>query len=211
MRVVCSVPSQSWLICMIFVSRHKSDGELSVSPMKCQWQLHSHICLMLNQLWRPMYTGPVSQKPWQWWAEGKHHWKTVAAFIKKYKMRAGGGGRTEAESEGRLPFTHFLKQLILLYWAWCKHFLRLQLWHVPACVIKGAFLPFSELKATSRAWLSFSASTSNMRQMPNRRSLHQSLLPQQTALMWRLNSQRYRRKHSLHFYAKLLNPYIVYN
>lgn len=92
---------------------------------------------------------------------------------------------------------HTSKGLALLYRAWWKHFLCLWLWHTLARVDKGAFLPSPGLKATSRAWLSFSASPSNMREMPSRRSLHQLLPPQQTASMWRLNSQRCWKKHSL--------------
>lgn len=84
--------------------------------------------------------------------------------------------------------------------------------HTLACGVNSAFLlTLPELKATSRAWLSFWASTSRTREMPSRRFLHQLLLSQQTVLTWRLHSQRCRRNIPyLHLYAQLLSPYIAH-
>lgn len=60
--------------------------------------------------------------------------------------------------------------------------------------LKRAFLPFLALKGIFRAWLSSSASTRKTREVTRRKFLHQSLPPQKTASIWRLNSQRYPRE-----------------
>lgn len=126
------------------------------------------------------------------WASVEQRWRLYQGV---YKMWGGGRGAwAEEEGEKLLQIT--------LYRAWWEHFLCSQLWDILACVVKEAFffvcfLTLPELKASFQAWLFISASTSNMREMPSRRFLYQLLPPQQTASMWRLNSQRYWRKHLL--------------
>lgn len=62
---------------------------------------------------------------------------------------------------------------------------------------------FPEWRATSQAWLCFSASLSNMRQMSNRKWRRQLLLPQPTVLTWSSNSQRW-RSHLLYIHLFLM-------
>lgn len=114
-QVFCLKRLPSWLISCVW-SRHTWDGELNVSPMKCQWEVQLHICLVPSQHSRPKYTGPGSQRPWQRWAEGEPRWNKDAVCIKEELKK-----KVKHDFHSHFEATYFALQSIFCVYDYDTH------------------------------------------------------------------------------------------
>lgn len=179
------------------LSRCTWDGEPSVSPMKCQWRLLPHICPAPGQQSRPNYTGPRCQNAWPRWAKGEPN-----SCPGLFWIGIGSGDELEIQKkneedlffqvltiigielrERALTIYDLKRQILVDMLASFIYAIVIHRLNNPGkdFVDKMSFLPSPAWKSTSQAWLSFSASPSNMKKMPSRSCLQQLLLPPLTA------------------------------